>query len=202
MNRFNVRMDNGEYEHEIIDRAILFATRAFAGQDRKLRGEPAVFHALEAGEIAATVTADSEIIAACILHDTIEDAGVTEEELEKEFGKRTASLVAMESENKREDRPAEETWHERKQEALDLLAGTDDIGIKVMFLSDKLSNIRAIRSIHYVMGDELWNRFHQKNPREHKWYYETILHLTEPLKNTAAWLEYQELVQRVFEKYE
>ena len=53
-------------------------------------------------------TDDEEIIAAALLHDVMEDAGVTREELEDTFGSRVADLVVDESEDK------SRSWQERK----------------------------------------------------------------------------------------
>lgn len=85
----------------MIDKAIAFATKAHEGQVRKGTSRPYIVHPLEVGEIISSMTEDEEVIAAAILHDTIEDCeGVTEEILQREFGERVAFLVAQESEDK------------------------------------------------------------------------------------------------------
>ena len=93
-----------------LEDAIKFAADAHAGVKRKGKNRAYILHPLEAMIIAASLTEDEEVLAAAVLHDTVEDTAVTKEQLEQTFGSRVANLVAAESENKREDTPAEETW--------------------------------------------------------------------------------------------
>lgn len=55
---------------------------------------PYIVHPLETALIASMLTNDEEILAAALLHDTIEDTDVTYEDLKQEFGTRVADLVA------------------------------------------------------------------------------------------------------------
>ena len=54
---------------------------------------PYILHPLEAAVIVGTMTDDQNLIAAAVLHDVVEDAGVTIEEIEAKFGKRVRELV-------------------------------------------------------------------------------------------------------------
>ena len=63
---------------------------------------------METAAIVTAFTNEPEMIAAALLHDVIEDAGVTKEELEEKFGSRVAFLVESESEDK------SRSWMERK----------------------------------------------------------------------------------------
>ena len=57
-----------------------------------------------------------------------------------------------------------------------------------VYLGDKLSNIRCIQRDHERLGNELWQRFNQKDPAEHAWYYRSIADvLKEELGNTNAY---------------
>ena len=103
----------------IIDRAIIFATNAHSGTMRKGTTIPYIVHPMEAGAIAAGLTDDYEVIAAAILHDTLEDTNTTFSSLKEAFGERVADLVAFESEDKQPERPANATWRERKQATID-----------------------------------------------------------------------------------
>ncbi len=80
---------------------------------------------MEAAVIVSTMTSDQNVIAAAILHDVVEDAGIAMEEIEANFGERVRELVEAETENKREDLPPSETWRIRKEESLDVLKNTD-----------------------------------------------------------------------------
>lgn len=84
----------------VLDRAICMAVRAHAGMQRKKDGSPYILHPMEVAVIAGTLTQDPEVLAAAVLHDTVEDAGVTLEEIGAACGERVARLVASETEEK------------------------------------------------------------------------------------------------------
>ena len=72
----------------MIDRAAKFAEQAHRGAHRKGTRIPYIVHPLETALIASMLTNDEEILAAALLHDTIEDTDVTYEDLKQEFGTR------------------------------------------------------------------------------------------------------------------
>lgn len=182
---------------KVLDQAILFATEAHKGQLRKGTEIPYILHPLEAATIVGTMTTDDEIIAGAVLHDVVEDTNTTIEEIEAVFGARVAGFVASESENKRENMPAESTWKIRKQETLDHLK-IAPIEIKMITLGDKLSNIRAIYRDYTAIGDELWQRFNQKDKNQHCWYYSSMAECLEELSHYHVYKEYCELVDKAF----
>ncbi len=181
-----------------ISEAILFVTTAFDGQRRKCENTPAVFHSLEAGYIAQTITDDEDIVTATLLHDTVEDAGITLEEIEERFGGCVAHLVSSETEDKRLNQNPADSWYERKEEAINILKKSNDLGVKILFLSDKLSNMRSLYRSKQKFGDELWQMFHQTDPQAHYWYYDSIAKSLEELTDTLAYKEYVELIHRTF----
>ena len=67
-------------------------------------------------------------------------------------------------------------------------------------LGDKLSNIRAINRDYKILGDELWDRFNQKDKKEHYWYYQSIADCLLELEEYAAYQEYCDLVKNTFGK--
>ena len=148
--------------------------------------------------IAASLTEDEEILAAAVLHDTVEDTPVTREEIEWKFGPRVANLVAAESEDKRRDHSAESTWLIRKQEAIDQLksAGRD---AKLISICDKLSNLRDMDHDYTEIGDRLWERFHQKDKKLHAWYYTSIYEiLKEEFGDNPALREFRDHLDSLF----
>lgn len=76
----------------LLQRAHAFAARAHEGQKR-LTGEPYLIHCVATADHLCTIEADPDSIAAGFLHDTIEDCGVTREQLTEEFGAEIAELV-------------------------------------------------------------------------------------------------------------
>lgn len=181
----------------VLNRAILFATHVHGGQFRKKTKIPYILHPLEAAAIVGTMTTDDEILAGAVLHDVVEDTDTTVEQVRGLFGERVAALVAAESEDKRADRPAETTWKIRKQETLDHLK-TAPMDVKMITLGDKLSNVRAIYRDHNILGDDLWQRFNQKDKSQQYWYYKSIALCLSDLAEFQAYQEYSDLVERAF----
>lgn len=190
-------MDN-EKRHEVLCNAIIYAAEMHKGTNRKGTAIPYIVHCMEAAAIAAGLTADAEVIAAAVLHDTVEDTAADIEDIRGRFGERIAELVGAESENKREGLPEEETWELRKQETLDHLSVCGDRDVLMIAIADKLSNLRAMHRDYMNHGDELWERFNQKDPSMQKWYYESMGKIFAPLEGTQAYMEYAELLEKVF----
>ena len=187
---------------ELVSEAIAFAVKAHDGMRRKKSDAPYILHPLEAAVIVGTMTDDQNLIAAAALHDVVEDAGITINEIEKRFGKRVRELVESETEDKRADLPPASTWRIRKEESLAVLKNTDDRGVLMVWIGDKLANMRSIYRDFLVEGIGMWQRFNQKDVNEQAWYYRSIAELTKSLSDTSAWREYKTLTELVFGKGE
>lgn len=184
----------------LFERAVIFAARAHAGAQRRDGYTPYILHCTETASIAATMTRDQEVLAAAVLHDVIEDTDATEETLEAEFGQRVAGLVAAMSENKRPELPPEDTWLIRKEETLSQLENTEDLAVKQLYLSDKLSNLRGIARDYRSMGEDLWETFHQKSRAKQGWYYHRLEVALADFAGTEAFEEFHHLRMCVFEE--
>ena len=182
----------------VLDAAAAFAVQAHWGMMRKAGNLPYILHPMEAAVIVASMTDDPELLAAAMLHDVVEDAGVTPEQIQEKFGQRVRALVASETEDKREDLPAGATWKIRKEEAIKVLKNTGDLGVKMLFLGDKLSNLRSISRGVKAQGEAFWQQFNQKDPREHHWYYREVADATRELSAFDAWQEFDRLIDEVF----
>ena len=190
-------MANNPLNTELLDRAIVFAVKAHAGTERRGKGFPFIIHPMESMGIVATMSTDQELLAAAVMHDTVEDTDVTVENIRTEFGDRIASLVAQESEEIPEGMSEKESWHYRKQASIDRLAKASH-DAKIVALADKLSNIRAIARDYEEMGDALWRRFHSKDPKDHEWHYRGLADSLRELQDTAAFQEFESLINKVF----
>ena len=190
-------MANKPLDTTLLDRAIVFAVRAHAGTERRGKGFPYIVHPMEAVEIVATMTSDQELLAAAVLHDTVEDTDTTIEQIQAEFGDRVASFVAAESDEPHQSRDGIENWHARKQAAIDRLARASH-DAKIVALGDKLSNMRAIARDYAQQGDALWNLFHTNDPKEHEWHYRGLAESLRELKDTFAYKEFEQLINQVF----
>lgn len=183
---------------EMFNRAIELATRAHSGDRRKCCNLPYIVHPMEAAAIVASMTEKEDVLCAAMLHDVVEDAGIAIEEIRAQFGDRVAFLVASETEDKRPGMPAEDSWMLRKQEAVDHLAACNDMDVKMLYLGDKLSNLRSMYRGRQLMGDDFWNNFHQKDPEKHHWYYRSIANAISELSEYLAWQEFDRLIRHIF----
>ena len=178
-----------------IEEAILYATIMHQGKVRKLGNTPYILHPLEVAQILSTLTDDQDVITAGILHDIVEDTDGTLEEIEKRFGQRVALLVSSESEKAYPGESKHATWQRRKEDSLKVLKDSRDQGVKMLWLADKLSNIRSLASNYSEIGDKLWESFHQRDPEMHRWYYRSIAEQLElSLNKTGA---FKELIKHI-----
>ena len=181
----------------IFDKAVEFATKAHEGQMRK-DGTAYITHPLEDASIVGTMTNDPEVLAAAVLHDTVEDTSVTPQDILDNFGKRIAELVAHETENKRRGQKPSDTWKIRKQESLAVLkeAGVET---KMLWLGDKLSNMRSLAREYDKEGVDVFKKFNENDPKEQFWYYSTVLEYIKELKDEPAYKEYEQLIHHIFD---
>lgn len=80
------------WEKDLITRAYNFSREAH-GEQKRYSGEPYFVHPVATAEILINLEQGPEVIAAGLLHDVVEDAGVSLDDLEKEFGKGVRLLV-------------------------------------------------------------------------------------------------------------
>ena len=74
-----------ESDVEIINKAFKFAEKCHKGQFRKT-GDPYIVHPINTAIYLANMRMDSQTISAALMHDVIEDCGVTYDEIENLFG--------------------------------------------------------------------------------------------------------------------
>ncbi len=183
----------------LVDEALEFAKECHKNQKRKITGEPYIVHPIEVSEIIKTMTSDENVICAGLLHDVVEDCGVDPLDIKKKFGTRVYALVMSETEDRFSTKSASETWKERKEDSLVMLKHTNDLDVKILWLSDKLSNMRSFYKTYNEIGNDLFNYLHQKDKREHYWYYKNISILLNALKDMDAYKEFNEKVNVIFE---
>ena len=183
----------------IFDEAIKLAVSAHSGQTRKTDDSPYILHPMEVASIVGSLTVDLDVLTAAVLHDAVEDTSVSVDEIGAKFGERVAQLVDMETEDKRDGRDPGETWKQRKEESLKALAESGDRDVKILWLGDKLANLRSIKRALDQVGPAVWQKFHQADPAEQGWYYRSVAELLRSeLENTTAWKEYSDLLKTVF----
>lgn len=180
----------------LVSDAMIFAACAHDGTMRRGTNVPYIVHPAEVAAIASTLTDDPEVLAAAVLHDVIEDCGVSGAELAQRFGARVAELVLNETQEHCGD--PRMTWETRKRAAIAQIARSDRAS-KIIALSDKLSNMRAIRRDFERDGEHAFDRFHQHDKDRYAWYYGSCAALLAgELGDTDAWRELNGHIERVF----
>ena len=187
-----------DYKKTVLyQKALKYTSEAHKNQFRKGSDIPYITHPVEVADIIASFTDDEEMIAVGLLHDVVEDTDRTEEDIRACFGDRIADMVAAETEDKMRSQKAEDTWVLRKSNTLKGLEHASREA-KILALADKLANLRSIDRDYLLVGDEIWKRFNQKDPKLQGWYYKTVSDLTKELSDCAAWQEYTGLCKKVF----
>lgn len=186
------------YEKQmLLHDAIVFAARKHAGQKRKGTDTDYICHPLEVLSIvmlASPRNVDLQI--AAVLHDVVEDCGVSLKEIRQRYGDQVADYVGFVSDDPCFD------WRENKQILIDALkrAGADFCILKG---ADTLSNLRSMAADLDVVGDALWERF-RTSKEDIRWYYKEKILATKEMRNhaltKALFDESKELFERIFEE--
>src|SRR3989344_5380111 len=131
-------------DEELIKKAYNFAERAHEGQKR-LSGESYFTHVFETAKIIAKLGMDAQTIATGLLHDVLEDAKVTEEEIKKEFGEDIVFLVNGVTKLG----TLKYHGHERHVESLRkfFVAIANDLRVVIVKFADRLHNLRTLQFI-------------------------------------------------------
>lgn len=138
--RFREHHDKGDVE--LIRRAGVAAINAHEGQLRRT-GEPYVTHPIAVAGITADLGLDEVTIAAALLHDAVEDTGVTTEWLSQEFGAQVAAVVDGVTKLDRlefDSKEAQQAATIRKM----FIAMAQDWRVLLIKLADRLHNMRTI----------------------------------------------------------
>jgi guanosine-3',5'-bis(diphosphate) 3'-pyrophosphohydrolase len=133
---------NPDVDRELLTHAFAFAARAHEGQYRR-SGEDFIHHPFNAAKICAELRLDDETIAAALLHDVVEDSGVTIEQVREEFGDEIAQLVEGVTKLtgiRFQSREHAEAENYRKM----ILAMAQDVRVILIKLADRLHNMRTV----------------------------------------------------------
>jgi guanosine-3',5'-bis(diphosphate) 3'-pyrophosphohydrolase len=133
---------NPDVDRDLLARAFRFAAKAHEGQQRR-SGEEFIHHPYAVARICAELHLDDETIATALLHDVVEDTGVTLEEVEAEFGDEIVQRVDGVTKLTRvhfQSREQAEAENYRKM----ILAMAGDPAVILIKLADRLHNLRTI----------------------------------------------------------
>ena len=153
-------------ERELVQRAYLRAEEAHRSQKR-LSGEPYINHCIAVASILSELKVPSEVVAAGLLHDTVEDTDVTLADIRRDFGDVIASLVDgvtklthlprvsrgdqhAEKSDAAEETPPPAAFLGRKEDIVaetlrkTFLAMGEDVRVMFIKLADRLHNMRTL----------------------------------------------------------
>ncbi|MFO0450611.1 MAG: HD domain-containing protein [Pseudomonadota bacterium] len=183
--------------------ALTWATDLHKNQDRKTSKSPYIAHllsvaglVLESGGSEEQAMPKARFAHAALLHDSIEDQGVTVEEIASRFSQEVANLVDAVTESYSHPKPE---WSERKKGYLDKLRNSTREAVLIS-LADKLHNARALEEGLHTHGEEMWEKFFKSRKHETSWFYRELMVVYRDKEFEDNWLfiELDRLLQRIF----
>lgn len=178
---------------DLIDKALQVASVAHEGQYRKNTNIPYIAHPVAVGMILQKAGYRDELVAAGILHDTVEDTNITMEDIEREFGSEIARIVEGCSEP---DKSL--SWEERKEHTIEFLKTASE-EIRVVACADKLHNVRSIREDVDQLGEVVWGRFN-RDKKHQDWYYKNVVQSLGFATKFPILEELEEEIERLFKR--
>ena len=131
-----------ENELSVIDKAYKYAYEKHFGQKR-LTGEEYIIHPLNVAYILTRISADYETLSAALLHDVVEDCGVSVSEIEESFGHNIAILVdGVTKINKLNLSGTTEALINNQRKIL--VGLSEDVRVIIIKLADRLNNMQTL----------------------------------------------------------
>jgi (p)ppGpp synthase/HD superfamily hydrolase len=180
---------------DLIDRAIEVAAKAHQKQKRKGTATAYITHPFAVAILLAKAGCSDEVIAAGILHDTIEDARIKLSRIREDFGEKVALIV-----EKCTEPDKRRSWMKRKPHTLESVkaAGLD---VKFVVCADKLHNIRTLSRDYGRMGEKVWKRF-RRGRNDQEWFYTALVTVLRARENNESYEKlYKEFKRKVKEVF-
>jgi len=132
-------------EHDKVDDVVRAYERAKVAHTGQMRssGDPYITHPLAVAKILTTMRMDHHSLMAAMLHDVIEDTGVTKDELSEEFGDVVAELVDGVSKLTHMEFASQEEKQAKNFEKM-AIAMAKDIRVIIVKMADRLHNMRTL----------------------------------------------------------
>jgi (p)ppGpp synthase/HD superfamily hydrolase len=138
---------------EPLSLAFFVAREAHAGQTRGGGGRPYLDHPVQVAELLHEQDASEATIAAGLLHDVVEDSGLTVGDVVESFGVEVGELVAALT-----DDPDIDDWEERKRSLREHVAEAGE-GAAAIYAADKLANLHDWRVVYSEIGERAVEHF-------------------------------------------
>ena len=150
----------------IIEKAMTMALRAHEGQVRKEAPVPYIVHPVEVALILARHGFSDTVIAAGLVHDTVEDTPVTIEEIRRELGDAVADIVAPVTHDE------SLSWEQKKLAYIEAVREASD-DVRAVSVADKIANARSLIAAAVAQGESVWTYFNRG--REKKLWFEDAM---------------------------
>ena len=172
--RVGIKMNDGPYHIDIVDKARInnaekFARKAHSGQTRKGSGISFIVHPYKVANTVQLFGGSIAQIQAALLHDTVEDAGVTLDEIESTFTKEVRDIVAALSEDK-----SLPTWQDRKLDYYEKISAPENEAAVLVSLADKMDNLNDTYYEWCVKGEEVFEKFNAPKEKQ-SWFYRILI---------------------------
>jgi (p)ppGpp synthase/HD superfamily hydrolase len=153
----------------LLDRAARIMALAHGSQVRKTDGSPYVAHAAVVGLSLARAGFPEAVVAAGLVHDVLDDASYSREDLTKELGEEVASIVFEVSEGASDA----STWEQRKLAYVQAIKN-GSVAAKAVSVCDKIHNLQSILHGYAQQGPTLWGKFNRGREQQ-MWLFEQLL---------------------------
>jgi (p)ppGpp synthase/HD superfamily hydrolase len=157
--------------------AFALASQVHARQVRKGTAVPYLAHLMSVAALVLENGGDEDTAIAGLLHDSVEDAddgAAVEAMIRDQFGDRVAGIVLACSDAIAVPGQPKPPWRERKAAYIARVAAEHDPAALLVSACDKLHNARTIVADLRASGSATWQRFSQKDPAAHLWYYTSL----------------------------
>jgi len=153
--------------------ALSWAATLHKHQLRKGTGHPYIAHLLSVSAMVWRDGGDENEAIAALLHDAIEDQGVSKEQIAERYGERVAHIVDLCTDGEGPDQPP---WRQRKEAHLAKLRDVTDVDVLRVVAADKVDNATSVIADHDLIGARIWDIF--TGGREGTaWYYRAMCEL-------------------------
>ncbi len=157
----------------MVEKAIRVSAAAHHGQFRKGSQLPYLLHPAAVALILVRAGfVDDDVIAAAILHDTLEDTDVTIDSLRAEFSPEVCEIVEGASEHKVDRDGRVRPWLDRKREHIERIR-TAPLQVRAVVLADKLHNLQSI-VVDLKELEPVWERFNASKA-DVLWYHGELI---------------------------
>jgi len=162
-------MKTKKSQPKVIKKAFAKANILYSKQMRKVGVYPSIVHSVRVHDILKKYTNNVNVLAAGILHDTIEDTDYTPRQLEKDFGPKIAEIVKQVTEDKMPQMDKKESWPIRKKKYLENLKNNSMAALMVC-CADKIDNLESLMRDYKDYGPSVLSSFNASIEQKF-WYY-------------------------------